>query len=120
MLHVTCRMSHVTCLILNAYVEKMDERVFELEKQNESLSAKVLQLEQENASLKMECVQINREAHEARKHAINNEQYSRKSNLKIIGLPEHDAENCRKWQKSHLHCYYQALTSHKNACSCWS
>ena len=52
-----------------------------------SLAAKVFELEQENDLLKANLLNVKR-------HAIANEQYTRRENVRIMGLPAETGEIC--------------------------
>jgi predicted nuclease with TOPRIM domain len=68
--------------------ESLEPRVLDLEEKNSYLEEKVLHTETENADLRRQLKGLQGEVLKAKNHAVSNEQYSRKNNVKIFGLAE--------------------------------
>lgn len=79
---------------LSELEEKMDERIGLVEDDCGKFKTMFDRVIQENRDLKIEVKQLKDLALEAKSHAISNEQYSRKCNVKIFGVQEDKDENC--------------------------
>lgn len=74
--------------------EKIESRMFVLEEKNTELEETVTLMQQENKKLKDEMRNIKLEVRTVKNHAVTNEQYSRKNNIKIFGMKEEQNEDC--------------------------
>ncbi len=81
--------------ILSSLDEKYGEKI-------ESLEKKTKELEQENHKLKeiaakqeAKLVEIEELATNAKRHAVQNEQYARRCNVRVLGVAEQRGENCK-------------------------
>ncbi len=74
--------------------QRLEAQIFGLQGENAKLQETVAQVQEDNEEMKAEMGCLKAELHEARNHAISNEQYSRKLNVKIFGMKEDIGEDC--------------------------
>ncbi len=74
--------------------EQMEAKIFALEKEKDDMEQKMADMKDDATDLYLQLVSLKRVAFDARRHAVDNEQYSRKCNVKILGLKEETGENC--------------------------
>ena len=79
---------------INNALEVMNGRMDDLENENKSLKTQVNHLETQNISLNNVLLQQAKDIEAVKLHAVKNEQYSRKYNLKIYGINESKDESC--------------------------
>ena len=72
----------------------MNGRMDDLENENKSLKTQVNHLETQNISLNNVLLQQAKDIEAVKLHAVKNEQYSRKYNLKMYGINESKDESC--------------------------
>ncbi len=65
-----------------------DKRLLNLEKENGNLKQEILNQDGRIKKLETEMV-------ETRRHAVHNEQYARRCNIRVLGIPEEDGEVCK-------------------------
>ena len=70
-------------------------KVDDLQKENEMLSTELTALKQDYDVIMGGMRSLSKEVKEIRLKCIANEQYSRKKNIRVFGLPEEQGENCR-------------------------
>ena len=75
------------------HTQALELRILDLENENIQLKQDNVQLIQQIKNVETEYAKICQVAQTAKAHAVENEQYSRKSNIKIIGLNESKQEN---------------------------
>lgn len=80
--------------------ERFQSKVFSLEQKNIELEASLEQMNSENRQMKMEMECIKGQLQDVKNHAIANEQYSRKNNVKVFGIPEERGETCSEKVRS--------------------
>ena len=68
--------------------ENMESRIMELEEKNDELTKTVEQIESENSEVNHELKMMRDQMLKIKSHAVSNEQYSRKNNVKIFGLAD--------------------------------
>lgn len=73
---------------------RLEAKIYGLEEKNTKLRDEVVQVQQENAGIKAEMQCLKAELHGVKNHAVANEQYSRRNNVKIFGLQDEPEENC--------------------------
>lgn len=74
--------------------EKMDEKFDDVEYNISNANAMIDRAERENQRLRAEVEKLRKLAIDAKSHAVQNEQYSRKCNVKVFGMLQEDGENC--------------------------
>ena len=85
----------------------VEEILSNLEAKWDKINKRMEHLEDENKSLRLRLDTMSTDVLQVRQHAINNEQYSRRNNIRIMGLPEAKGENCLtevySWIRKTLH-----------------
>ena len=71
----------------------LDRRVHDLEEENQKLRQQVSLLESAKVETEEKIEKMRREVQEVKRHAIQNEQYSRRENIRIFGLKGSPGEN---------------------------
>ena len=72
----------------------LDDRVKSLEEDNTALQAAATDMVEENDGLKSEILLLKNDMEMMKDDMMRNEQYTRKNNVKIYGLPERKDESC--------------------------
>ena len=78
------------------YTQTLDLKILELENENIQLKQDNVDLAKKIEDLETKCSEAKCVSLEAKAQAIENEQYSRKSNIKIYGMVENKNENSKK------------------------
>ena len=73
---------------IDKLTDTMERRIFDLESENTQLKAEIVDLKKSSETMKEQLKNTTKTVKQVRAHAVANEQYSRKSNIKILGLPE--------------------------------
>ena len=79
---------------INTSLEYMEGNIEDLQKENKALKEEIRKLEEKCAKQDSQMQRMKREVEAVKEHAVRNEQYSRKNNLKIFGLKEKTGEDC--------------------------
>ena len=79
----------------NKHKEFLEERLLELENDNIQLKKDNSDLRKKVINLEERCSRIQKIALDAKNYAVENEQYSRKSNVKIFGVKEEKSEDTK-------------------------
>ena len=98
---------------LDHFRESLVESIHALfDKRISALEKRVDKVEADNTTLNKKIADLEKAATEVRQHAVNNEQYSRRNNIRILGLPEEKGEKCLltvfPWIRDTLHCDIKA------------
>ena len=79
---------------INSSIEQVHASMEELKEENRKLKEELTEVEKKCDKQEGQINKLKREVEAVREHAIKNEQYSRKNNLKIFGLQEKEGGQC--------------------------
>ena len=96
--------------IINLYEEKLqslETKIISLTEENDKQKSRIDDLTMASEMQEQTVEHLEKMIVGVKRHAVENEQYSRRENIRIMGLPEEQGENCVtktfEWIRSKLH-----------------